>query len=592
MIVNDRVIALKDLTPLRRLILVLAGLFGLTGLLLEYGTYPGPTALMAARVLSSLAMVLFLVEQALSLWQWRSFRRYLRQRWPTFVLSVMLMLETLGLVLGRDTVWLSDLLGRLAAGSLTRAYLLLVQIYIISIFVVELPHLHQRFARWRVRPAVAFVLVFVFLIVAGTGLLLLPRATPQEQPISLLDAAFTATSAVCVTGLIVRDTATGFTPFGQTILLILIQLGGLGIMSLTATLSLLLGRGIGVRESSLLREVFHVPMMAEAGRMVRQIILLALALEALGFVLLYQGLGSVLPGTSERAFSALFHAVSAFCNAGFSLFGDSLMGVAGQPLVMGTVSGLLILGGLGFGVLFQVWAWCRGRWPGFQGRRPRFDLHTRVVLGISLGLLLAGTVLVAALEWNGALAGAGWPLKLSQAFFQGATCRTAGFNSMDLTTLSPAILFFMIILMFIGGAPGGTAGGVKVTAVAIVWANLRSVGSGLARVRLGNREIEPVQVHRSLLVMTSFLVLAAVAIMVLLFSEGRDFLTTTFEVFSALGTVGLSLGMTPELTMAGRVVIALLMFVGRLGPLTLAGSLVGAAHEPRVRLPRGRVLIG
>jgi trk system potassium uptake protein TrkH len=300
----------------------------------------------------------------------------------------------------------------------------------------------------------------------------------------------------------------------------------------------------------------------------------------------------VLPVTSERAFSALFHSVSAFCNAGFSLFGDSLMGVADQPLVMGTVSALLIVGGLGFGVLFQVWAWCRGRWPGLQGRRPRFDLHTRVVLGISLGLLVAGTLLVAAVEWNGAQAGTSWSLKLSQAFFQGATCRTAGFNSLDLTTLSPAILFFMIILMFIGGAPGGTAGGVKVTAVAIVWANLRSVGSGLARVRLGNREIEPVQVHRSLLVMTSFLVLAAVAIMVLLFSEGRDFLTTTFEVFSALGTVGLSLGMTPELTMAGRVVIALLMFAGRLGPLTLAGSLVGAAREPRVRLPRGRVLIG
>ncbi len=576
----------------RRLLLVLAGLCGLSGLILQHGTYAGAGTERVGEILSVLALTLFLVEQVVSWREWGSFRHYLRKRLPTFILSVLLLVQALALILGRHSDWERGLLGTLHLQDLTHAYLLGVQVYIVGVFAVELPHLHQRFASWRVRPAVAFVMVFVALILVGTGLLSLPRAVPQGDDLSVVDAFFTSTSAVCVTGLVVRDTGTEFTRFGQVIILVLIQLGGLGIMSLTATLSLLLGRGIGVRESSLLREVFQIPMLAEAGRMVRVIILLTLACEGAGAALLYRGLGDTIASSGERAYVAAFHAVSAFCNAGFSLFSDSLMGQAGDPLVMGTVSVLLVIGGLGFGVLVQLLAWLRGRALRGHGFVPSLDLNTRVVLLVTLVLLVAGWVLIAVSEWNGSLAGQPWPMKLSQAFFQGATCRTAGFNSMDLGTLSPAAVFLMIILMFIGAAPGGTGGGVKVTTVAIIWANLRSVGSGLNRVRLWRREIDPVQVHRSLLVLSSFLVLAAVAIFVLLQSEGRALLPTAFEVFSALGTVGLSLGLTSELSDFGRVLVALLMFVGRLGPLTLAGSLVGSAREPRVRLPRGYIMIG
>lgn len=581
-------VSLKNLTTLRRLTLVLAGLCGLAGLVLEHGTYPGPGALLAARILSSLALLLFLAEQGLAWRELGRFRAYLREHWPTFVLSVLLLLEIGGLALGRQTPWLLQVLGKLHAGSLTQAYLVAIQIYILAVFAVELPHLHQGFARLKVRPALAFVMLFAVLVLVGTGFLMLPRATPADQPIGLLDALFTSTSAVCVTGLIVRDTGTGFTVFGQVVILVLIQLGGLGIMSLTGALGLLLGRGIGVRESSLLREVFQVPMMAEVGRMVRTIILLTLGIEAVGALLLYREMGE----TPSPLFASVFHAVSAFCNAGFSLNSDSLMGLSHRPVAMGTVTLLLVTGGLGFGVLVSLGAWLRGRALRGPGRVPRLDLNTAVVLGVSGILLLGGWVLLAALEWNGSLAGLSPGLKLSQAFFQGATCRTAGFNSMDLTALSPAALFLMVILMYIGGAPGGTAGGVKVTAVAIIWANMRSVSAGLTRVRLGRREIDPVQVSRSMLVLSAFLVLAAVSVFVLLFTEKLPFMMTVFEVFSALGTVGLSLGMTALLSPVGKLVIILLMFVGRLGPLTLAGSLVGAAQEPRVRLPRGRILIG
>ena len=578
--------------PVRRLLLILAGLCGLAGLLIEYGLYPGPLALFGAQILSGTAFGLFLLEQVLSWRHHGSFRLYVRDRWATFALSVLLVLEAVGLLLGRDSRWVLRALDFLHAGSLTRAYLIIMQVYLVAVFLAELPHLYQRFARYRLRPAAAFVLVFLFLILMGAGLLALPRSAPVDQPIGFLDSLFTSTSAVCITGLVVRDTGTGFTVFGQVIILILIQLGGLGIMSLTATLSFLLGRGIGVRENSLLREVFQVPMMAAVGRTVRFILGMTLSLEALGTVLMYQALDGVVAEPGDRLFAALFHSVSAFCNAGFGIFNDSFCGVADRPLFMGTAGGLLVLGGLGFGVLAQVGAWLRGRALRRPSVRDRLKIHDRVVLKVSAGLLAGGGALFALLEWNHALAGQGVGLKMSQALFQSATCRTAGFNSLDLTLLSPATLFLLIILMFIGGAPGSTAGGVKVTTLAIAWANIRSLSQGLPTVRLGGREIDPVNVQRAMLVLSGGLVMSAGAIFLLLALEEQPFLETAFEVFSALGTVGLTLGMTAVLSPAGKVVVILLMFFGRLGPITVAGSLTGKGRQPQVRLPRGQIMVG
>ncbi len=578
---------------IRRLLLVIAGLSGMAGIILVHGIYPGQLVLKLARVLSTVSVGLFLVEQGLALREKVSFRQYFKTHWPTFTLSVLLLLEILVVLFTGHTFWFASGMERLAVGSLTRAYVIIIQFYILAVFAVELPYFHQRFASWRVRPALAFVLVFVALILLGALALMLPRSTPLAMPINFLDALFTSTSAVCITGLAVRDTATGFTTFGQSIILALIQLGGLGIMSLTAALSLLLGRGIGVRESSLLREIFQVPVMSAVGHMIRTIILMTISLELIGALLFFQGFNGIVEDTGDRIFFSVFHAVSAFCNAGFSTFSDSLVSSAENPLVMGTAVGLLILGGLGFGVIVQVMAWLKGRTLRKDAVKVRIGLHVKVVLTVSVSLLVIGAALLATLEWNGALASeTSGAMKLAQAFFQSATCRTAGFNSMDLNLLSPASIFLMVVLMFIGGAPGSTAGGVKVTAVAMVWANLRSIGKGFSKVRLGGREIDQVHIQRSMLVLTAGLSAAAVAVFVLLITEGKPFLETTFEVFSALGTVGLSLGMTGILSPEGRIIIILCMFIGRLGPLTLASSLTGASREPRVRLPRGQILIG
>jgi trk system potassium uptake protein TrkH len=231
----------------------------------------------------------------------------------------------------------------------------------------------------------------------------------------------------------VRDTGTGFTLFGQTVIMLLIQLGGLGIMSLTAALSLLLGRGIGVRENSLLREVFQVPMLDEAGRVIRAIILVTLGCEAVGAACLYIGFSNGPPPPGPLLFTAVFHAVSAFCNAGFATYPDSMMSFADNPWVMAPLNLLIIVGGLGFGVLVQIVAWWRGRMYHRHGRDYRLGLHGQVVLTVTAVLLIAGCALIATFEWNGSLGAVGPGLKLAQGFFQSTTCRTAGFNSMDLT---------------------------------------------------------------------------------------------------------------------------------------------------------------
>jgi trk system potassium uptake protein TrkH len=442
----------------------------------------------------------------------------------------------------------------------------------------------------RIRPAAAFGLLYLGLILCGAALLLLPRATPPGAPLAPLDALFTSTSAVCVTGLIVRDTATEFTLVGQVIILILIQLGGLGIMSLTAFLSLLLGRGIGIRESSLLREVFQVPLWSEVGHLLRFIFAMTLVVEGIGAALLYIGLGEVVPVPETRLFTAVFHAVSAFCNAGFSTFSDSLMGVAGDGLIVGTIMGLLVAGGLGFTVAAQLAAFGVGRLR--TGRGGRLALQTRLVLLLSAALMVAGAVLLLLLERGAGLGEGGLGARLSHALFQSATCRTAGFNTVDLARWGAPALLVMMILMFIGGAPGSTAGGVKVTTLVVMWANVRALRQGFGRVRVGDREIEPTAVNRALIVVTGAAMILAVGIFTLLLTEGSDLLTTAFEATSALGTVGLTLGLTPDLSAAGRWVVILLMFVGRLGPLTLAYGLSPARRDPQVRLPRADIMIG
>jgi len=579
-------------TAVRRWLLVVAGVAGLLGFLLEYGTYEAARLADWLALLRGLAVGGFLLEGALAALTIRPWRDFLATRWPLLVLAGLLLFELTVITAGGEQ-WLAPFLHFFSIRTAAQAYVVLLQLFIVGNLLASLPRVSARVAGRRVRPMVLFLTAFALAILVGGGLLTLPRAAPPGEQARFIDAVFTSASAVCVTGLAVRDTGTEWTRFGQWTILLLIQIGGLGIMSVTAAMALLLGRGLGLREGSLLREIFQVDFVEQVGRNMRFIALFTVGTELLGAGLLFVGFRAAVPHPATRAFTALFHSVSAFCNAGFSTFPDNLCSFAASPLVYLTVAGLLIVGGIGFPVAANVLAFMRGRALAQPGGHPRrLTVQTRVVLRMTGLLLAGGTLLLALLEWNGAFAGRPVYEKLGLAFFQAATPRTAGFNTIDTARLCEASLLLHIVLMFIGASSASTGGGIKVTTLAVIWANLRAIATGHPQARLHDREISQQVGRQATFVFLTNLFVGTAGTFLLLLTDGQPALASAYEVYSALGTVGLSLGLTPGLTDAGKLIIIMVMFFGRVGPLAVAYGIVRPTRERGVRLPASRIMVG
>ncbi|MHB8079962.1 MAG: potassium transporter TrkG [Candidatus Krumholzibacteriia bacterium] len=579
-------------TAWRRWLLVVAGVAGLVGFVLEYGTYEAARLAGWLALLRGVAVGGFLLEGALAALTIRPWRVFFSTRWPLLVLAGLLLCE-LGVVLAGGEQWLAPFLHFFSIRTAAQAYVVLLQLFIVGNLLAGLPRISARVAGRRVRPMVMFLAAFALAILVGGAVLTLPRAAPPGAQARFLDATFTSTSAVCVTGLAVRDTGTQWTRLGQWTILLLIQLGGLGIMSVTAALALLLGRGLGLREGSLLREIFQIDFVEQVGRNMRFIALFTAATELLGAMLLFVGFRAAVPHPATRAFTALFHAVSAFCNAGFSTFPDNLCSFTANPLVYLTVAGLLIVGGIGFPVAANVLAFARGRALAQPGGQPRrLTVQTRVVLRVTALLLGGGTLLLALLEWNGAFAGQSAAAKVGMAFFQAATPRTAGFNTVDIARLSEASLLLQIVLMFIGASSASTGGGIKVTTLAVIWANLRAIATGHPQARLHDREISQQVGRQATFVFLANLFVGTLGTFLLLLTDGRSALVSAYEVYSALGTVGLSVNLTPSLSDAGKLIIIVVMFFGRVGPLAVAYGIVRPTRERGVRLPASRIMIG
>lgn len=441
-----------------------------------------------------------------------------------------------------------------------------------------------------------FLLSFAVLIAVGTvGFLVLPGLYTGEG-LGLIDALFTATSAVCVTGLIVVDTATYFTPLGQAWIAVLIQLGGLGILSFTTLVIGLLGRraSLGAAEASggHARALGHL----DPGELVRYVVGATLVLEAVGAVCLWWAWSGDF-GAVGAIWPAVFHAVSAFCNAGFSVFSDSLEGFADRPSVVGVVSVLIVLGGLGFIVLADLWA----RW----GRRDvrRSSTHTRLVLTTTLALLAGSTVLYLVFELSHTLEGVGWVDRLTNAWFMAVTPRTAGFNTVDYDAVSNPSLFLTVLLMIVGGSPGSTAGGLKTTTLALLGLAFLQRLRGRESVSVAGRTVPPETIQRAAALTVGGMVLLGVAVLTLSMVEHAGgtgatdrvgFLRLVFEAHSAFGTVGLSMGVTEALSSAGRLVVVALMYLGRVGPLAVASAMTVAVgrRKTKYRYAHEDVVIG
>jgi len=473
-------------------------------------------------------------------------------------------------------------------------------------------------SKFYANPPLAVPASFVVVILIGTLLLCLPRATATGESMNPIDALFTATSATCVTGLIVKSTPDFFSRFGQSIILILIQIGGLGIMTMSTIFLMMMGKRLLIPQQVMVKSALDTQSIAEVGKTVKAIVIFTFIMEAIGATLLFAKWFDEFPSLGDALFCSVFHSVSAFCNAGFSLFNDSLMAYRGNVLINLTMMSLIVIGGLGFAVLINVgrtvvarrrvgqWfpARTEERIAAPQGTEepsiaPRLTLHTKLVLVTSLCLILGGAFLFSVFEAEGVLAGLSLKERIFASFFQSITARTAGFNTVDIKQLSPASSLMLIAWMFVGGSPGSTAGGIKTTTFAILLLSVFAFLRGRPDVTYGGRRISDDNQRRAIavaliaiFVLTLFLLLLF-ALPTLKDGQPRGcFREMLFEVFSAFGTVGLSQGITARLNGIGKILITFLMLIGRVGPLTIAIAIGGRRPPTRIKYPEAKVMVG
>lgn len=442
----------------------------------------------------------------------------------------------------------------------------------------------------KLKPEQVLLLGFFLLILFGGLLLSLPIASQAPGSTSLVNALFTSTSAVCVTGLVVYDTASHWTLFGQTVIMVLIQIGGLGFMTFGILFAILLGRKIGLKSRLLLQESLQDFSLQGVVKLSLRILAITLAIELVAsFFLMVRWIPVF--GLKRGLWMSLFHAVSAFNNAGFDIFGQtsgafsSLTAFYNDPLILGTLSFLIIIGGLGFTVLIDL------------VRKRRFSnlvLHTKLIVTITLILIASGTLAIYLLEMSNpaTLGQMGFFQGLGNAFFQAITPRTAGFNSIDIGAMTMGSHMILLLFMFIGASPGSTAGGIKTTTFATMFLGLFTIVSNKKDLVLFRRKIPSQQIYRVFMILVIALGVVATSTFLLTITETAPFLDIVFEVVSAFGTVGLTLGLTQELTIFGKLVIILTMFIGRLGPATVAFAIARERKQVEIGYPEERIILG
>ncbi|MDF2502354.1 MAG: potassium uptake protein TrkH family [Anaerosporomusa subterranea] len=451
---------------------------------------------------------------------------------------------------------------------------------------IQLTMLKRLISGWHVRlsPYQFIAIGFAGTILLGACLLSTSWASAKPgYTVSFLDALFTATSAVCVTGLIVVDTGTTYSLFGQLVLIGLIQVGGLGIMSITTLVALLMGKKIKLKERLIMQEALNQLSMEGVVRLTLYIIKVTLMIEFIGGTIL--ALRWMPEFGLKGIYYGYWHAVSSFCNAGFDLFGEfrSLTGYVDDVTVNLVVTTLIILGGIGFAVISDIWT---------HRNFSHCSIHTKVVLVTTVILLVGGTLGIFLLEYNNTLANLSWPGKLLGSYFQSVTVRTAGYNTLDIGKMEDATLFFMVLLMFVGASPGSTGGGIKTSTAAVLVAAMAAMTRGSQDAQVFRRRIPQFLVYKSFTVVFIAALLVILVTMVLSITETFPFINILFEVTSAFGTVGLTTGITTSLSDHGKVALIITMFAGRIGPITLVLALALRERKGLIQYPEGKIIIG
>jgi len=441
-------------------------------------------------------------------------------------------------------------------------------------------------------PTSLLLMSYLAAIGVGMSILMLPAATVSGH-IGWIDALFTATSAVCVTGLIVVDTGSYFTPFGQGVILFLIQIGGLGIMTISVALFQIIGKKVVFQQRMAMQEVFSHTPREDIYYLIRSVLFFSFMIETLGAIILFLYWRPAYP-FSEALYKAVFHSVSAFCNAGFSQFSNSLMDAQGSVVLNATVCGLIVLGGIGFPVVYELYR------RGVLREKGKVSIQTKSVVITTIGLIVAGVLIIMVSEKT-LVPSMGWGKGLLTALFQSITCRTAGFNTLDIASLNTATLLFMMFLMLVGASPGSCGGGMKTTTFAVLTAFSWSRLMRYKCVNLFGKTIPQDTVTKSISVLVFSLAAICIAVFLILFIDPdhgarvqghRQFLSFLFETVSAFGTVGLSMGVTPALTLSGKLVIIVLMIIGRVGVPAFTYIIAGGGSTKGIRYAEENMMIG
>ena len=526
--------------------------------------------------------------------------RFIRKTWfEAAVMSVLIIEGASDLLTGE--LLISRFSASIGFNSISDFSTLFIQGYFFTVVVAELIREGSVLPRVRLNPAIIFIMSFLGIVTTGTVLLMLPEMTTVPGSMNFIDALFTSTSATCVTGLMVVDTVTFFSYKGQVVLLILIQLGGLNLIAFGSFLVLASKFGLGVRQHEVIEDFVNKDNFNASSGLLGKVLMWCIGFEAIGALAMYLSWGESLPGLSNgRAwFYSVFHSVSAFNNAGISLFTDGLSNdvVADNYGVHWIITALVFFGALGMVAIFDLFGFDRLR-ERMEQPWKHISFATKIALYFSLGLVGIGTISYWLLEQGGTLAGMSPFGQFTTSVFQSAT-RTSGFNTVDIGQVGVPMLFLLIILMFIGSSSSSTGGGIKTSTLSIVLADVWRTVRSLDHVQLFKRTIPDVLRSRAYSVLLFFLVGNTIAIFMLtiteeaiLNTEGRGILDLIFEEVSAFGTVGLSTGITPLLSTPGKAIVMASMFIGRVGTLTVAFALGGKLSQTHIKYPEGHTMVG
>lgn len=583
------VISKEKISKILKVLIILSSILGLSSIILEYGFDVHGKFSVFLHDLVIGVFVFFIIYQIVLFFISKNKKEYLMTHKFEFIFILFIIIEAVLSVFNYSII---EKIGfAFNFQDIAYLYIIFAQIFIVIGLILGGLRYNQKILQSKIDPSKLFVLSFLATILFGALLLMLPAATHSGSN-NFVDALFTSTSAVCVTGLTSVDTATYYTKFGQIVIMLLFQIGGLGLMTFTTFFALFLSGGLGIKERIVLHDLLEEDNIGAITKVISYLTLITIVIEAIGAVTLFLSIQDKVKDVNQAIFISVFHSISAFCNAGFSIFSANLM----DPLVKNnfifttTIALLIIFGGIGFGTImnvFNVKSWQIKT----KKISTKFSLQTRIVLITTFILLVAGTTATYFLEYNGVLKGLSNFDKINASFFSSVSSRTAGFNTVDFGKFSVATTVFYCFLMFIGASPGGTGGGIKTTTFALIIFGSIAIIRNAKNVTYKNRTIPKDTLLRGLIKSFFSLSIITIGIFFLSITEKVSFIDISFEVFSAFGTVGLSRGITFYLSDFGKIVIIMMMFIGRVGPLAFIFALIKTKEAPSYDLPQENISI-